>query len=196
MRAGRGGLCKLAALAAGLAVGTAVLTGCPERSFSNHLTSMAVLPADVAPYHQMTERVTGDYVTQAFARTTFRLVGTGSTTRLLAGPRNQDLYRRFKDQAKTGPEVALNISQYLADVVNAQGLVFPQLAVSQVGPYEGRVALTISIFDRYTGQRIWRNRREKGFVGQLGDPGFLKVVREMADEIVAHVPEPPEEEVQ
>ncbi|MNS24771.1 hypothetical protein D3C72_566460 [compost metagenome] len=196
MRAGRGRLGKLAAWAAGLVVGAAVLTGCPEGQLPSRIVSVAVLPADVAPYHQMTERVTGEYVTQAFASKTFRLVGSGSTTRLLAGPRNQDLYRRFKDQAKTSPEVALNISQYLADVVNAQGLVFPQLAVSQVGPYEGRVALTISIFDRYTGQRIWRNRREKSFVGQLGDPGFLKVVREMAVEIVAYVPEPPEEEVQ
>ncbi|MOA61341.1 hypothetical protein D3C78_1864570 [compost metagenome] len=64
-----------------------------------------------------------------------------------------------------------------------------------VGPYEGRVALTISIFERYTGQRVWRDRRERGFVGRLGDPGFLKAVHEMADEIVGKLPVPNEEEV-
>jgi hypothetical protein len=175
------------------ALGVIVLAGCGRGDLGTRITSLAVLPADVAPYHHLTERATGDYITQALARTPYRLVGAESVSRLLAGPRAQDLYRRFRDQAKIGPEVSLLVAQTLADTVNAQGLVFPSLAVSVVGPYEGRVAMTIQIYDRYTGQRVWRNRRERGFVGQLGDPGFLRAVNEMANELVDTMPVPEED---
>jgi hypothetical protein len=194
MRAGRGGGLGAIARAAALGLSLFVLTACGRGDMPSNITSLAVLPADVAPYHQMTERAVGDYLTQALARTRFRLVGAESARRLLSGPRAQDLYRRFKDQAKTSPEVSLLVAQAVADTVNAQGLLFPQLAVSVVGPVEGRVALTLSVIDRTTGQRIWRNRRERSFVGQLGDPGFLQAVKAMADELVATLPQPAEEE--
>ena len=86
------------------------------------------------------------------------------------------------------------VAQAVANTVNAQGLVFPSLAVSVVGPVEGRVALTLAVIDRTTGRRVWRNRRERAFVGQLGDPGFLQAVRAMADELVALVPQPSAED--
>jgi hypothetical protein len=193
MTAGRGGKTGAIARAAALGLGLVTLLSCGRGDLPTNITSLAVLPADVAPYHQMTERAVGDYVTQALYRTPFRLVGAESARRLLSGARSQDLYRRFRDQAKTSPEVALSVTQAVAETVNAQGLVFPQLAVSVVGPVEGRVALTLNIFDRYTGRRVWRNRRERGFVGQLGDPGFLQAVKAMADELVATMPQPAEE---
>lgn len=190
-RAGFGGTRWQRAVACVL--GALVLAGCSRGDLGTRITSLAVLPADVAPYHQMTERATADYVTQALARTPYRLVGAESAARLLAGPRGQDLYRRFRDQAKIGPEVALTVAQTLADTLNVQGLVLPSLAVSVVGPYEGRVALTIQVYDRYTGQRVWRNRRERAFVGRLGDPGFLKAVNEMANELIGTLPVPEED---
>ena len=82
------------------------------------------------------------------------------------------------------------MAQAVSTTVNAQGLVYSSLAVSVVGPVEGRVALTLAIIYRTTGRRVWRNRRERAFVGQLGDPGFLQAVRAMADELVALVPQP------
>jgi hypothetical protein len=186
-RAARSGRAIALAVAS---VAVLAASGCAGPDETTRLESLAILPADVAPYHQMTERAVGDYLTQAFVRTRFRNVGAHSTRRLLAGPRNQDLYRRFKDQAKTTGEVALPVARAVANTVNAQGLVYSSLAVSVVGPVEGRVALTLAIFDRSTGRRVWRNHRERGFVGQLGDPGFLQAGRAMADELVAIVPQP------
>lgn len=193
MRTARRSLRRLVAGAAGLVMAATVLAACDSGPLPSRIQSLAVLPADVAPYHQLTERAAGDYVTQSLVRTGYRVVGAESVARLLSSARNQDLYRRFRDQAKTGPEVALPLAQTLADVVNAQGLLLPQLAVSVVGPAEGRVSLSMAIFDRYTGLRVWRNRRERGFVGSTGDPGFLRAVKEMADEIIQTLPEPPEE---
>lgn len=193
MGAGRGSAAGAIARATALGLGLVALLSCGRGDLPTNITSLAVLPADVAPYHQMTERAVGDYLTQALNHTSFRVVGAESARRVLSGPRAQDLYRRFRDQAKTSPEVALLVTQGVADTVNAQGLLFPQLAVTVVGPVEGRMALTVSIFDRYTGRRVWRNRRERSFVGRLGDPGFLQAVKAMADELVATMPQPSEE---
>lgn len=175
-----------------------LLVGCaqPREPMPYAITSLAVLPADVTPHHEVSGRQTSEYVTAALAvQTSFRVVGVDSASRLLAAPPGQDTYMRFRDQARTAGEVAPAIAALLARRMNVQALVLPSLVVTMRGRIDGRVALSIAVYEPATGSRVWMNRREQVFRGTQGDPGFLRVVREMAEALVTTMPRPQGEEV-
>lgn len=168
----------------------------PREPMPYAITSLAVLPADVTPYHQASGRQAAEYVSAALAqRTSFRVVGVDSTTRILAGPQGHDLYARFRDQARTAGTVAPPIATMLAQRTNVQALLLPTLQVSMRGIVDGRVALSIAVYEPQTGSRVWMNRHEQAFRGMQGDPGFMRVVREMAEALVETMPRPADEEV-
>lgn len=175
-----------------------LLAGCaePREPMPYAISSLAVLPTDSTPHHEVSGRQTAEYVTAALTRqTSFRVVGVDSATRLLAAPPGLDTYMRFRDQARTAGEVAPAIAALLARRMNVQALVLPSLVVTMRGRIDGRVALSIAVYEPATGSRVWMNRREAAFRGTQGDPGYLRVVREMAEELVATMPRPRDEEV-
>ena len=173
-----------------------VLAGCSRDPMPYNITSLAVLPTDVTPFHQASGRAAGEYLTAALARkTSFRIIGVDSSTRLLAGPQGFGWYQSFRDQAKTAGYVTPSLSNLLAQRLNVNGILLPQLVVRLNGLIDGKAALSISIFEPSTGQRIWWNRQERNFRGTQGDPGFMRVVLDMAEELVDTMPRPAGEEV-
>lgn len=184
---------RRALIAAGVCL---ALAGCARDPIPYNISSLAVLPTDVTPYHQASGRTAGEYLTAALARkTSFRVIGVDSSTRLLAGPQGLGWYQSFRDQAKTAGYVTPALATLLAQRLNVNGILMPQLVVRLNGLIDGQASLTISIFEPSTGQRVWWNRQQRNFRGTQGDPGFMRVVLDMAEELVDSMPRPVGEEV-
>lgn len=175
----------------GLAAIALLATGCEPSPMPYAINSLAVLPPDVVPMHALVRQWVGDDITNALAdHTLFRVVGADSTRRLIAGPEGLEYYHELVDEAKTDGAIDPLVGTRLANRFNTNGLLLPTLEVSMSGLVDGRVALSFQVFEPRSGVRVWMDTDERPFRGTQGDAGFLRLVREMAEDLVSRMPKP------
>ncbi|HEY9721413.1 MAG TPA: hypothetical protein V6D47_05340 [Oscillatoriaceae cyanobacterium] len=166
-------------------------TGCEPAPMPYAITSLAVLPPDVVPMHGLVGTWVGDDVSDALREhTLFRIVGADSTRRLIAGPEGLQYYQELVDEAKTDGAVDPQLASRLANRFNTNGLLLPTLEVAMSGLVDGRASLSFQVFEPRSGLRVWMDTDERPFRGTQGDAGFLRLVREMAADLVNRMPKP------
>jgi hypothetical protein len=178
---------------AGVVAAAALVAGCyrdPD-PFPYGITSLAVLPADVSPTSQLAGRLAGDQLTSLLsANTVFRVVGIDSTSRILTSPEGIDLYRRFRNQARTAGVVDGPVARAIGGRVGVQGLLYPRLSLALNGPVSGKMGLTVTVYEANEGFRVWQGYAERGFAGNPGEPAFNRTLGQLVADVVSRMPRP------
>ena len=183
-----------AALAGVLALALSACGRDPE-PFPYGITSLAVLPAEVIP---MSSRIAGDavgdHLTSLLQQTRFRVVGIGSTRRILSQPDVMPLFDRFRSMAVTRGSLEGPVARAMGGLVGSQGLLYPRLALALRGPVSGTISLTVSCYEATEGSRVWQGYAQRSFAGSPGEPAFNRSLGEVVAQIVAQMPRPAGEE--
>lgn len=174
----------------------AAMSGCTDpEPFPYAIVSLAVMPVEVVPYHTQAGRIAGDHLTRMLLdETRFRVVGIDSTTRIFAQPDGQNLFLRFRNEARTTGYLSPDIARAVSTRTGCQGLLYSTLSTSLHTPVSGMLSLTVAAFEGNTGYKVWSGYRQRSFAGHPGEPAFNRSVGAIVAEIVAQMPRPAGEE--
>ena len=168
-----------------------LIAGCDPAPMPDDIRSLAVLPADATPIHEITLPWVGFYITHALMDDTrFKVISAEDVERLLSDPLDQALYDRFRIQSATEGDIDPPLAQALGDRLQAGGLVLPVIRLTMVGADSGKMVVALNVYEGDSGRRVWNGWRERPFNGRLGDPAFIALVGNLEGQLVSEMPRP------